>query len=239
MDHESKEDIIKHGYGKYYDIVKDLIDDFGWLQISKHDDSFEELFEDIEMIGYFDYELELSFSRPNTIEIWKYIKGYETLYQVSDLGRVRAFEKRLINGKTTRIRFNYKILKGSINNFGYNFFRICADCKVKYYNANRLVYATFKGNLIPKMVIDHKNNNSLDNRLINLQQISQRLNSSKDKKGGTSKYVGVSWSNKYQKWVSAIRVKDKSEFLGSYESEFEASNAYNNKLKQLSKNETN
>lgn len=41
---------------------------------------------------------------------------------------------------------------------------------------HRIVYETFNGNIPNGMVIDHKNNNPMDNSLDNLQCISHRLN---------------------------------------------------------------
>ena len=50
--------------------------------------------------------------------------------------------------------------------------------------------------MVHKLVVDHINNDPLDNRLENLQLISHRYNLSKDKKGGSSKFTGVSWDKR-------------------------------------------
>ena len=60
----------------------------------------------------------------------------------------------------------------------------------------------------------------------NLQYITQRLNSSKDKKNTSSIYTGVSWSKEKKKWKSCIRINGKSKHLGYFTDELEASNAY-------------
>ena len=62
--------------------------------------------------------------------------------------------------------------------------------------------------------VDHINNDSLDNRLENLQIITHRENVNKDKKGGTSKYRGVSLTAN-GRWQARISKKLKTKRLGT------------------------
>ena len=89
------------------------------------------------------------------------------------------------------------------------------------------------GNGSVGLVVDHIDNNSRNNRLDNLQLITQRQNSSKDKKGVSSKYVGVSWNKGKSKWSSSIRYKGKLIFLGYYVIEKEAHEAYQTALRRI------
>ena len=77
-----------------------------------------------------------------------------------------------------------------------------------------------------KLIVDHINNDKLDNTVENLQYITQRLNSSKDKKNTSSIYTGVSWNKEKKKWKSCIRINGKSKHLGYFTDELEASNTY-------------
>ena len=86
-----------------------------------------------------------------------------------------------------------------------------------------------------KIVVDHINNDKLDNRVENLQVITQRQNSTKDKKGFTSSYAGVSWNKKDNRWRAAIFVNNKVKYLGSYKCELKAAEAYNSALNKLNK----
>jgi hypothetical protein len=86
------------------------------------------------------------------------------------------------------------------------------------------------------LVVDHINSNKLDNRVENLQLITQRENSSKDIKNKTSKYTGVSWCKHRGKWLSQIYLNKKTYNLGRFNCELSAHLAYINKLKQI-KNE--
>ena len=84
-----------------------------------------------------------------------------------------------------------------------------------------------------KLVVDHIDNNPSNNNVNNLQIITHRENCSKDKRNGTSKYVGVSWSKGMKKWTVNIAFKGKIKHLGYFEDELEASEKYNNFLKTI------
>jgi hypothetical protein len=164
-------------------------------------------------------------------EIWKDIPGYEGLYQVSNLGRVYSLPK-----------FNHKGLYMSfgktMNN--YYFVYLYRNNKSKSFRIHQLVAMAFLNHKINgnKLVVDHINNDKSDNRAENLQIVTQRHNTSKDKNNCSSKYVGVSWNKAAKKWKVAIRDKDKRIHLGYYTDELEASKAYQEELKRII-NETN
>jgi hypothetical protein len=160
-------------------------------------------------------------------EIWKDIPGYEGIYQVSDLGRVKSFK---LNRE--------KILKLGVDRGGYLGLTLCNEGKIrKTKKVHQLVAMTFL-NHEPggyKLVVDHKNNDKQDNRLENLQLVSQRENSSKDK-NGSSKYTGVSWDKQRSKWKSSIQINGKLKYLGYFDLEEEAGEYYQDALKSLENN---
>jgi len=82
------------------------------------------------------------------------------------------------------------------------------------------------------LVVDHVNNIKTDNRLGNLQVVSQRYNSTKNKKEGTSKYPGVYWHSKEKKWMAAIRINGKKVHLGTFSDEAMAGLAYQRVLEE-------
>ena len=84
------------------------------------------------------------------------------------------------------------------------------------------------------VVIDHLDNNPLNNNVNNLRLTSNRENSSKDRKVGTSSYTGVAFHKHNKKWYSCIRINGKRKYLGYFKTEIEASNAYQLKLKEVS-----
>jgi hypothetical protein len=82
---------------------------------------------------------------------------------------------------------------------------------------------------------DHKSGNGLDNRQRNLRTVTHAVNckNRQANKGGTSKYKGVYWFARIQKWSARIKDDGKNYFLGNYNSEKDAALAYNVKSKEL------
>jgi len=158
------------------------------------------------------------------MENWKTINGFNESYMISDLGNVKS-----LKGKKERF------LKKCIHKDGYEFVNLYLNGKSKYSNIHTLVAVAFLGynpDGTLKIVVDHKNNIQSDNKVSNLQLTTQRINTSKDKKG-TSKYVGVHWSKIDKKWRASIFLNGKLIYLGRFDNEIDAHNAYQNKLKLL------
>ena len=160
------------------------------------------------------------------IEVWKDIPNYEGLYQVSNLGNVRS-----LNYKKTG---NIKKLSCSIDANGRPLVGLW-NINRKTYSVHVLVAVAFLKHKPcgMKIVVDHINNDRLNNKLYNLQLITQRENSSKDKKKGTSKYTGVFLAKGKNKWRAAITINGKQKHLGCFVNEKDAAQAYKNELKKL------
>ena len=91
------------------------------------------------------------------VEIWKDIKGYEGLYQISSLGRVKSLNYRR-SGKEG-------FLSVYTMNTGYLATHLCRDNKEKVVLIHRLIAEHFIPNPENKPEIDHVNTNRLDNRV--------------------------------------------------------------------------
>ena len=160
-------------------------------------------------------------------EIWKDVKGYEGLYKVSNLGRVLSISR---NGtkKTDSLRVPCKGIK-------YLQLNMSKDGVHKTNKIHTLVAEAFlgydRGNK-NGLVIDHINNNPHDNTLSNLQLISCRENSVKDRVG-FSKYIGVSWHKPLLKWRAQAYINKTKIHLGYFNCELSAHLAYNNKVKTI------
>ena len=87
------------------------------------------------------------------------------------------------------------------------------------------------------IVVDHKNGNKLNDKLSNLHVVTQRENTTTCYRGNiknlTSKFIGVYFKKEYKRWVAQISINGKQKQLGSFDTEIEAANAYQNKLLQL------
>jgi len=86
----------------------------------------------------------------------------------------------------------------------------------------------------PKTVVDHKNNNKLDNRKVNLRKVTHSQNGqNRIKKANTSSiYIGVT-KTRNNTWSSRIRKDGINYGLGTYPTEIEAAIAYNIKCIEL------
>lgn len=169
-------------------------------------------------------------------EIWKEVPGYKGIYQVSDQGRVRSLDRECWNGRSIYKRKGI-VLSQSVSKKGYYTIRLNLKNKAKTFSVHQLVAMAFlnhkpDGN---KIVVDHRDNNPLNNNLSNLQLISNRENVSKDLKNKTSKYTGVSWCKRDKRWKSAIKIKGKLKHLGSFKCELAAAAAYQKELIKLNK----
>ena len=167
------------------------------------------------------------------MEIWKDIPNYEGIYQVSNLGRVKSLERKSKYRNGFRL-IKEKFLKLIKGKRGYLRVSLRKDGVLKIKKVHQLVAMSFL-NHKPcghTLVVDHINANKLDNRLCNLQLISQRKNSTKENRG-FSKYVGVGYHKSAKKWRARIRINGKQKYLGLFKNELDAANAYQEALKKF------
>ena len=170
-------------------------------------------------------------------EIWKDVPNYEGIYQVSNLGNVKSLQRFKISGGN-KVSVKQRVLKGRKSGHKrcvYLAVALCDNTHRKQYKIHVLVAMAFF-NHTPcghKLVVDHINDNKLDNRLENLQLISQRENAYKTQGNYTSQYKGVSMCKIKNKWRARIRIQGKEVLIGYYLSEYDAHLSYQNKLKQL------
>ena len=103
---------------------------------------------------------------------------------------------------------------------GYKRLELCFESKKKKYLIHRIIAFAFLGLDIenPKKVIDHINRDKLDNQLSNLRIVSNQENQfNRNAKGYTKR------GNKY---LTQIYINGKKIYMGTYETEAEAHNAY-------------
>ncbi len=167
-------------------------------------------------------------------EIYKDVLNYEGFYQVSNLGNVKSLSRK---AKSSYGRFRpiqERIRKTLVDTNGYLRVSLSKEGNLKNKKVHRLVAETFLKDAHKKgLVVDHIDNVKTNNREDNLQWITHRKNSSKDKKNTTSKYTGVSKNQKCNGWYARIRINGKQKYLGSFSNELEASKAYQRELKKI------
>lgn len=154
-------------------------------------------------------------------ETWKPVPNYEGLYEVSDSGNVRSFQRKK------------GLLKLMRDSYGYRQVHLSKSGKVTRFKIHRLVASVFLG-LTPKMHVDHRDSDRANNHFSNLRvcTLEENLRFPNVRKKKTSQYVGVSW-DKAGKWRAQIQVGKKKKMIGRFATEEAAHQAYQTALKTL------
>jgi len=130
-------------------------------------------------------------------EIWKSIKNYEGLYEISNLGQVKSLVG--FNGKRYIKRekiLQYGIDKNTSNNYRRSQINLIKNKKHKTYRVHRLVAEAFLEKPINKNIVNHKDFNALNNNVENLEWCNQ--------------YENVQWSLKNNRLNKYIYDKNKA-----------------------------
>lgn len=107
------------------------------------------------------------------MEIWHPCAGFETHYEVSNLGNVRSIERMVNNRLKTGLRKSpQKILKASKSKSGYYIVSFCVDGVKSNQTIHRLVARAFIANELNKPQVNHKDGNKLNNHVNNLEWVT-------------------------------------------------------------------
>lgn len=112
-------------------------------------------------------------SLPN--EIWKDIEGYEGLYQISNLGRVKALSVTTKFGERIKV-YPERLKSTNANKMGYPSVMLSKNGKDKLCTLHRLLAKAFIPNPENKPEIDHINRDRSDFRLENLRWVTHKEN---------------------------------------------------------------
>ncbi len=152
-------------------------------------------------------------------EIWKDIKGYKGLYQISNLGNVKC----LNYNKTRKENF----LKTEITINGYCRVNLTKNKQLKHCAVHRLVYEAFYGKIPFWMQVNHINEDKTDNRLCNLNLLTPKANTNwgtcierriKNRKGKTALKRVVQYNldgNYIKEWPSVSEIERELNFYTS------------------------
>ena len=118
---------------------------------------------------------------PYANEEWRPVPGYEGLYEVSNMGRVKSLERDVSTSNRKSLHKPEKILKEYINpKEGYPMITLCKDGKSQLCMIHRLVATTFVPNPENKPYVDHINTIRNDNVPENLEWVTHKENQNND-----------------------------------------------------------
>lgn len=134
-------------------------------------------------------------------ENWKDVVGYEGLYQVSNLGRVKRVEHKTTNN----ILLEERISGQFINTNGYATVSLSKAGVDKFQGVHRLVAQAFIPNPDNLPFVNHKDENPLNNNVENLEWCTAKYNSNygtiKDRK---SKSMTKAWTKRKEEGYKVI-----------------------------------
>lgn len=109
-------------------------------------------------------------------EVWRDIPGWEGLYQVSSIGRVKALTKTYVICNSSVVTKKEKILRTRPMRDGYRRIELNHNGESRSYPVHRLVAMAFIDNPDNKPHIDHINTIRDDNRVENLRWVTPKEN---------------------------------------------------------------
>lgn len=115
------------------------------------------------------------------METWKSIKGYEGLYEVSNLGRVRSLDRMVMmvnKGVLCKSLRHGRILNPCLVGDGYCNVNLFKNGKGKHHLVHRLVATAFIPNPENLPEINHKDENKTNNVVSNIEWCSSQYNGS-------------------------------------------------------------
>lgn len=143
-------------------------------------------------------------------EIWKDIKGYERLYEISNKGNVKSLNKKIQRSNDRIQTFKERKLKPGLSKNGYLTVQLFKNKKGKTKYIHKLVAEAFIPNLDNYPIINHKDENKQNNYVDNLEWCTYSYNNSyNDKmKNLRKKVLQYNKNNKFiKKWDGLINIQ--------------------------------
>lgn len=109
-------------------------------------------------------------------EEWRAVPGYEGLYELSNMGRVRSLDRIVRASGVSKRRAFGRVLNPYTNKLRYQYVALSKDGKSKTLSIHRLVANVFVPNPNNYSIINHKDENPSNNRADNLEWCTQMYN---------------------------------------------------------------
>lgn len=174
----------------------------------------------------------LEVKEKNTEE-WKDIKNYEGMYQISNFGRIKSLNRIIKTGINNGYRELQETIKvPRMDKYGYLKVQLSKENITEDKTVHRLVAEAFIPNPKNKPEINHKDGIKTNNYIDNLEWVTTLENQLHRKnvlhKQGSKPNIpkGASWNTEKGRWVSYIKIDNKTKFLGYCNSKEEAHKLY-------------
>lgn len=155
------------------------------------------------------------------MQIWKEIKDYEGVYEVSNFGEIRSMDHRVpCKGNTTRLVVG-RVKKLCTNRNGYKITTLCKENKMFTLTLHQAVAQAFIPGFVKGTELNHKDGNKTNNHVTNLEVSNPSHNQFHAVRTGLVKHKGVSQyrnvcyiSNpaSISKWAACIRHAGKTSY---------------------------
>lgn len=104
--------------------------------------------------------------------MYKAIKGYEGIYEINELGKIRSID-RIVESKDGKVmKFKGRDLKPQMSKKGYSIVRLYKNGVAKNWKVHRLVAEVFLPNPDNLPEVHHLNHDTKDNRVENLKWVT-------------------------------------------------------------------
>lgn len=177
-------------------------------------------------------------------EIWKDVKEYENLYEISNLGRFRKHRCKLKKGN-----HEDSLLRAiGTNRDGYSLVTLSKKGIKKNKTVHQLVAGAFMSNFVYGQQLNHIDGDKSNNRIDNIELTTSSANNAHahaldlNFKKGKSKYRNVSIQfdkrakNPKPKYMASVKLDGKRHYIGSYSDEISAAKAVDSFLDSIGDN---
>lgn len=110
------------------------------------------------------------------MEIYKDIKGYEGLYQISNYGKIKSLKRTVTHKQNGKQNWPEKIINYNYNTNGYVAIRLSKNSIIKRFLVHRLVAINFISNDKNLLEVNHKDSNKNNNHIDNLEWCTRKEN---------------------------------------------------------------